>query len=351
MMWITNNLQVWHIYIAATIQSCMNALQWPAFMATIGLLVPEQHLVKVNSYNQAASGLAMLLAPTISAWTLKTWGLSIIFLFDFMSLIASSIVTLMANIPNATAGGSKQDGSPSSPSSSQTAGPREIIKQLLDDNSAAYQYLRERPGLLALLLLVGQIQLTNGAIQILFTPLLLSFASSSAIAQVITVSGVGAMAGFIVPSIWKKAVDYSAHVVLMCVVLQGAIMLFLTRPNLFWTLSVSFAYMFLVPISRSCRESIWQRKVPANMQGRLFTLQQSLSKLSLPSAALAAGPLCDFFFEPLVKRSTFFSWIAGGSQTGRGAALLAGVLGLLNMISGTKGLLFQPLTDLDRIED
>ena len=136
-----------------------------------------------------------------------------------------------------------------------------------------------------------------------------------------------------------------------CVSLQGAFMLLLTRPSTPAVLLVSFAYMFLVPISRSCRESIWQRQIPQSMQGRLFSLTQSLAKISLPLAAILAGPLCDYVFEPLAKNNSLLGWIAGGQQTGRGAALLAGSLGLLNIMSGTKGLLYQPLTNLDAVND
>ena len=207
-------MQVYHIYIAVTYQSIMNSIQWPAFMATISLLVPEHQLVKVNSWNQGASGLAMFLAPSISAWILKKYGLSIIFLFDFLSLFASCVVTMMATIPNPNTSKQSDQSQQHQQQQQQEASPKEMVKQLLADNSAAYQYLQDRPGLLALLFLVGQIQLTNGAIQILFTPLLLSFAESSTIAQVLTCSGIGAMAGFIIPTIWKKAVNYSAHVVL-----------------------------------------------------------------------------------------------------------------------------------------
>jgi hypothetical protein len=59
--------------------------------------------------------------------------------------------------------------------------------------------------------------------------------------------------------------------------------------------------VFHVCVSLPFPQAVWQTRTPAELQGRIFTLQQSLSKMSLPLAALAAGPLNDLVFEPLMQ--------------------------------------------------
>lgn len=94
--------------------------------------------------------------------------------------------------------------------------------------------------------------------------------------------------------------------------------------------------MLVVPLNRALRESIWQSKTPPEMQGRIFTLQQSIQKLSLPIAALLSGPINDLIFEPGMQEGGRFAetfvWLLGTGK-GRGAALMLTAGGLMNVAS------------------
>ena len=86
------------------------------------------------------------------------------------------------------------------------------------------------------------------------------------------------------------------------------------------------------------------------MQGRVFALQQSIQKLSLPIAAIAAGPLCDAIFEPAMQSGgslsgSFGGWL--GTGKGRGAALMLMIGGLANVASVLFMSLRPELRDLD----
>jgi hypothetical protein len=72
------------------------------------------------------------------------------------------------------------------------------------------------------------------------------------------------------------------------------------------------------------------------MQGRVFALQQSIQKLSLPIAAVISGPLCDAIFEPAMQdggklAGVFGRWL--GTGKGRGAAVMLVLGGLANVVS------------------
>ena len=59
----SDNLEIWHIYVAAAAGSVANTFQEPAWMASISLLVPKSQLGRANGLVQLNSGLSAVVAP------------------------------------------------------------------------------------------------------------------------------------------------------------------------------------------------------------------------------------------------------------------------------------------------
>src|SRR5262245_40832934 len=57
-LFATGNLQVWHIYLATTINSIANTFQWPAYGAAVTMLVPKEHLGRTGGMVQAAESIS-----------------------------------------------------------------------------------------------------------------------------------------------------------------------------------------------------------------------------------------------------------------------------------------------------
>ena len=90
--------------------------------------------------------------------------------------------------------------------------------------------------------------------------------------------------------------------------------------------------MFLIiPVVNTSSQVLWQTKVPLDMQGRVFSLRRMLASLVSPLAILAAGPLADRVFEPLMAEDGAMADSVGaliGTGEGRGIALLVILSGL-----------------------
>jgi hypothetical protein len=69
-------------------------------------------------------------------------------------------------------------------------------------------------------------------------------------------------------------------------------------------------------------QSIWQAKVPAGLQGRVFSARRMIAWMVMPIATLLSGPLADRVFEPAMRSGgvlvSVFSRIVG---TGPGAGM------------------------------
>jgi hypothetical protein len=104
------------------------------------------------------------------------------------------------------------------------------------------------------------------------------------------------------------------------------------RP-LTWVIGAAqFVILFFIPISAALSQAVWQKKVAADIQGRVFAIRAMIAYLIIPLANLVAGPLADNIFEPLLEEGGALSgsFVAGlvGVGTGRGIALIFIVSGI-----------------------
>ena len=83
-------------------------------------------------------------------------------------------------------------------------------------------------------------------------------------------------------------------------------------------------FMALMPIAEAAEQTIIQRVVPLQRQGRVFGLAQTIESASSPISAFLIGPIAEFVILPYMKtqagRDTF-GWLVGGGEA-RGIALV-----------------------------
>jgi DHA3 family multidrug efflux protein-like MFS transporter len=93
-------------------------------------------------------------------------------------------------------------------------------------------------------------------------------------------------------------------------------------------------FMLVIPIAEAAEQTILQRTVPFEKQGRVFGFAQSIETASTPVAAFAIGPAAQFLLIPYMEsaagRSTF-GWLLGGGQA-RGIALAFVVASLVMLV-------------------
>jgi DHA3 family macrolide efflux protein-like MFS transporter len=70
-----------------------------------------------------------------------------------------------------------------------------------------------------------------------------------------------------------------------------------------------------VCLSNSAAQAIWQAKVPADLQGRVFSARRLIAFSLLPITPVVAGALADFVTEPAMMTNTWlaraFGWMLG----------------------------------------
>lgn len=335
-----NQLDVWHIYLGMGISSAFNALQWPAYMAAITLMVPKQHLGRANGLIQLGEGVAQIIAPMLAGVLVINFGLPAVLLMDCLSFWFAVITLLVIRIPDV-------------PRSETGTAPQSSIYR---DARFGLSYILSRRGLFGLLMFIMAANFVMGIVQVLLTPLVLTFASVDVVGRVLTAAGLGFLGGSILMSLWGGP-RRRVYGVLGCSLIQGLV-LFLggLQPSAWLVAGAAAIIMFNEPLILGCSQTIWQSKVAPEIQGRVFATRRAFAWASGPVAFLIAGPLADRVFEPMLAPNGLLAGSVGtiiGIGPGRGIGLLYVVLGIAMVLATIVGYLYPPLrtVDVDLVPD
>ncbi len=109
---------------------------------------------------------------------------------------------------------------------------------------------------------------------------------------------------------------------------------FTIQPSIVLLAVGSFIWMFLFPFVEATEQTIIQKVVPPERQGRVFGFAQSIEQAASPLTAFLIGPLTQFIFIPFMTTGTGADLIGDwfGTGPGRGIALVfitAGFIGLI----------------------
>ncbi|MFI5844071.1 MFS transporter [Catenuloplanes sp. NPDC051500] len=144
--------------------------------------------------------------------------------------------------------------------------------------------------------------------------------------------------GFIVGGLLIARVGLGARPVrlllLVNLVLWTVVLLFPLKSSIIPLAAGMYVYMLLVPFAEAAEQTILQRVVPLERQGRVFGFAQSVEQAASPATAFLISPITQFFFIPFMIDGAGARAIGGWFGTGadRGIALvfvLTGVLGVI----------------------
>lgn len=114
----------------------------------------------------------------------------------------------------------------------------------------------------------------------------------------------------------------------------------------------AFLAYFSMPLLQTCSQTIWQQKTAPDIQGRVFSFRRVIAWSSLPLAYLAAGPLADKVFTPLLLEGGALAGSVGkllGVGPGRGIGLLYIVLGLVTFAATAVAYAYTPLRNVETL--
>lgn len=331
LLYATDKLEIWHIYLATACSGALLGIQWPSYNASTALLVPQKHLGRANGMNQLADGFARLVAPILSAFLLGTIELEGIIIIDFSTMLFALIPLLLLPFPELNTVAQKTEETAKSEPGSFWV-----------EVSQGWIYLKERPGLLGVVLFSGVINFLVGVFDVTAIPLGLTLASVTVTGIVFSIACSGIVISGVAMSIWGELRRYT-NILFAGIFFAGLFLIVAgLRPSLFVFTPAAFFFFLTVPAINTSIFSILQKKVVPEVQGRVFALQGAVGVICLPLGYVFAGPLADRIFEPLMASDGALANSIGqiiGTGEGRG-------LGLLLILVGGMATLFNSIAYL-----
>ena len=308
----------WKVYPVVLLAGSFSAFVWPTFTAVTTLIVDKRDLGRASGLTQVGSSVSSIIAPTLSALLLLAIGLKGIVLLNLVSYLVPVAILLLVRLPDPVRSeeGKKADQGP----------PMERALY-------GWRFIRERQGLLLLLLMFAAFNFFMSMVHILLTPLVLSFASPLALGLVLTLGASGTLVGGIVTAVWGGPKRNRIRTILLVLAFCGLLLLLIGwRADILLIASGGFFFVLGYPVMGACSQVIWQSKVPTDLQGRVFAMRRMLAGSTMPLALILAGPLADNVLEPLMApggalAETFLGDLIGVGP-GRGIGLLYLMLAL-----------------------
>ena len=117
--------------------------------------------------------------------------------------------------------------------------------------------------------------------------------------------------------------------------LWAIIIVFPLRASIWWVAVGFYLYMLLMPYAEAAEQTILQKVVPYERQGRVFGLAQSAEQAASPLTAFLISPITQFVFIPFMTDGAgarlIGSWFGTGAA--RGLALVFMITGVLGLIA------------------
>ncbi|MET8149145.1 MFS transporter [Actinoplanes sp. NPDC049668] len=138
---------------------------------------------------------------------------------------------------------------------------------------------------------------------------------------------------------------------LVNLVLWTVTMLFPLHSSIVPLAAGMYVYMLLVPYAEAAEQTILQKVVPYERQGRVFGFAQSVEQAASPLTAFLIAPIAQFVFIPFMSEGgagavAIGAWFGTGAD--RGLALvfvLTGVIGVIATVAALRSRPYRRLSD------
>jgi len=335
MMW-SGRLEFWHLYLAAALNGLGNTFQWPAYSASISLMIPKEQLGRANGLMSLMEAGPGLIAPLLAGALLPFVKLQGLLLLDVATFLLAVGALWLVFIPNPP----------------QTSEGQAARGSFWRETMYGFGYIFQRRSLLGLQLIFLFGNLFAGIGFTVAAPMILARTAQNSLVfgWVETMMALGSVAGGLLMTAWG-GFKRRAHGVLLgwFVFGLGMTVFGLGRGLSVWIPAAIFAQLFS-PLINASNQAIWQAKVAPDLQGRVFSARRLIAWITNPISPLIGGSLADFVLEPALRPQGILApalgWLTG-TGPGAGMGLLIALCGLGAALIGAAGYLFPAIRNAE----
>ena len=277
----TETIQLWHVYVITFVRALAGTFHFAAEQASLSLMVPQEQLARVAGLNQMIQGVNMVVAPPLGALLLELLSLHGMMAIDVVTALLAIGLVFIITIPQ------------------PISTPVHERLSILADLRTGLRYIWHWPGLFLGLCLSSLLNfLLNPAFSLL--PILVTnhfHGEALQFATLNTTLGLGFIVGGVLLGVWGgfKRRIYTA-VIGIAGMSIGTLPIALAPADGYWMAVAGLAIFGLLnPIANGPFMAIMQSVVAPEMQGRFFTVLNTMSQGMAPLGLLLAGPVADTY--------------------------------------------------------
>lgn len=312
----TGALEVWHLYMLNAVNGLMNSIQAPASDVASTLLTPERHYQKTSGMRSFSGSLVSILTPVFATAIISFAGIEAVIAIDLITFFtAFAALLFFIKIPEIP----------------QKATENESV---LKSAKNGVVYLKSNKGILWLILFLSAINLVASVYDAALPAMILSKKSEAALGSVSTCVGIAALFGSLIATFFpkpKSRIKAICNCLLISMSTENFLLAF-GNNTVIWCIGAILGWL-AIPLMNANYDVIFRTSVPTEMQGRVYSVRNTLQFFTIPVGYFLGGILVDKIFEPFMEMTeNKLLHTAFGVEKGSGAAFLFFVIGVIGVL-------------------
>lgn len=275
-------LDVWHLYLVTVATGIVQPLFYPSSMAYVADILSKDQLMKGNSFLEGTGQVMMLLGPTLGGLLITAFGAESVLLILIISLGLSGLLLMM------------------NPSSKKTK--IEKHESWFFQFKEGLQFYRVYPVLFWVGIMMMIINTSAGAAQPMFLPYITDDLGGTAFQYGLFTSAysVGMLAGSLLTGFLKEP-NNRKRVMLGALFLEGILFIGLAWTPFYWVAIVFiFAQGLAGIIFNINNTTLYQKRVPDHLRGRVFSVRIFLAQAGIPFGAAIGSYIAESYSTPIL---------------------------------------------------
>jgi DHA3 family multidrug efflux protein-like MFS transporter len=309
---------LWTFVVLLMLGVVAGGLRGIALPTTVTLLVPEALRDRANGLVGTTSGLSFLITSVISGLLVAFDGMRSVLVLALVVLAASMVHLALLEVPE------------TAPAVTEKGDEGHGV-----DLRGTVRLVRGVPGLVPLIAFSCCNNLLGGTFMALMDAYGLSLVSVQAWGLLWGLLSTGAIVGGLLVARIGLGSNPVRTILLVSVVTWTATALFPLRSSIVLLAISMMVFMLLMPFAEAAEQTVLQRVVPFERQGRVFGFAQSVEQAASPLTAFLVAPATQLWVIPSMTDGAAARAIGGWFGTGadRGIALVFVVAGLLGLLA------------------
>ena len=295
---LTGMVQVWHVFVLASLLGIVNAFDIPTRQSFLIELVGKQDLFNAISLNSSMVNAARLIGPALAGIIVAVAGEGLVFLINTLTYIAVITCLLLMQLPAVV----------------RANGSNSTLAGVFHGFQYAWQ-TRPVRGLLMLLALVSLVGMPYTVLMPIFADRVLG-GGPGALGMLLGASGFGALIGALSLAARSGIYGLGRWVAWASGGFGLGLVLFSFSSHFGLSMAIMVVTGFAMMIEMSASNTLIQTMVPDALRGRVMAVYSMMFMGMAPFGALLAGTLADQVGAPLTVR-------LGGGICVAGALLFA----------------------------